>query len=175
MAGKLDWSAISDLPCTVNFCIIDIIYSSVRIMKSIILLFLLLCLSIFSRAQTISKLIITDNLSSSSKFGYGKPKPAAPKDQFVMVEEKGTQVLFYAEMLPSDELSDIYKLLFTAYRLNSGTNEWVDERLLEVKKTSTYALTAINFFNEGQYKIVVSTNENKDHILAEGNFHINKN
>ncbi|HNQ61774.1 MAG TPA: hypothetical protein PKJ62_05240 [Bacteroidia bacterium] len=128
-----------------------------------------------SKAQTISKLTITDNLAASSKFGYGKPKPAEPKDEFVMIEDKGTQVLFYADVTPSESLPDAYKLVFTAYKMSSGKDEWVDERLLDVKKTSTYALTAVNFFDTGTYKIVITNNNDKEKILAEGNFKILKN
>ncbi len=128
-----------------------------------------------SQGQTVVKLTITDNLAASSKFGYGKPKPAPAKDQFEMIEEKGTQVLFYADVTPSESLPDVYRLLFTAYRLNSGKNEWVDERLLDLKKTSTYALTAVNFFDSGDYKIVITSSENKDIVLAEGIFSIHKN
>ncbi len=139
-------------------------------MKKIFLPFLLLLIIGYCQAQTITKLTITDNLSSSSKFGYGKPKPAPAKDQFEMIDEKGTQVLFYTEITPSETLPEMYQLVFTAYKVISGKDEWVDERLLDVKKTSTYALTAVNFFEAGQYKIVITTNEKKENILAQGNF-----
>lgn len=144
-------------------------------MKRVLLFVFALSVCTYAKAQTISKLTITDNLASSSKFGYGKPKPAAAKEEFEMIEEKGTQVLFYADVAPSEELPDIYKLLFTAYKINSGKDEWIDERILDVKKTSTYALTAVNFFDSGIYKIVITRNDNKDDILAEGNFTILKN
>ncbi|TAH43004.1 MAG: hypothetical protein EYC69_04045 [Bacteroidetes bacterium] len=141
--------------------------------------FLLIVMLLFvcgqSQAQTVAKLTITDNLAASSKFGYGKPKPAPAKDQFEMIEDKGTQVLFYADVTPSETLPDAYRLLFTAYKLSSGKNEWVDERMLDLKKTSTYALTAVNFFDSGDYKIVITSGDNKDVVLAEGNFSIYKN
>lgn len=129
----------------------------------------------YSDAQTISKLTITDNLAAASKFGYGKPKPAPAKDHFEMIEEKGTQVLFFADMTPSETLPETYSLVFTAYNTSSGKDEWVDERLIDLKKTSTYALTAVNFFQSGTYKIIITTNNNKDNILAEGVFTVMKN
>ncbi len=144
-------------------------------MTRIILIVTLLLFSLCCEAQTISKLTITDNLAASSKFGYGKPKPAPAKDQFEMVEEKGTQVLFYADIVPSETSTEVFKLLFVAYRTDGGKDEWVDERLLDIKKTSTYALTAVNFFTEGSYKVIVTNNENKNQILAQGNFTILKN
>ncbi|MBK9542514.1 MAG: hypothetical protein IPO49_09375 [Bacteroidetes bacterium] len=128
--------------------------------------------SVFS--QSVAKLTITDNLAASSKFGYGKPKPAAPKDIFTMLPEKGTQVLFYAELIPSDALPDEFRLKFTAYKENSGKEEWVDDRELKVKKTSTYSLAAINFFKEGNYKIVITNADDQTKILATGTFTINK-
>jgi len=140
-----------------------------------VLFIVLLAFCNHSHAQNVSKLTITDNLAASSKFGYGKPKPAPAKDQFEMIEEKGTQVLFYADVTPSESLPEIYKLSFTAYKISSGKDEWVDERTLDLKKTSTYALTAVNFFDSGDYKIVITPSDNKDLILAEGNFSIHKN
>ncbi len=143
-------------------------------MKPSLFLISLLLLTLSLEAQTISKLTITDNLSSSSKFGYGKPKPAAPKDHFVMMEERGTQVLFYADMLPEELLPDSYNLVFTAYKEYQGKETWIDERVLAVKKSSAYALTAINFFETGNYKVLITAETNKDKILAEGKFTIGK-
>jgi len=143
-------------------------------MKSTLSFICLLLLSVSLEAQTISKLTITDNLSSSSKFGYGKPKPAAPKSHFVMMEEKGTQVLFYAELLPEELLPDSYNLVFTAYKDFQGKETWVDERVLGVKKSSGYALTAMNFFETGEYKVFITVDNNKDKILAEGKFTVAK-
>jgi hypothetical protein len=143
-------------------------------MKSTLSFICLLLLSVSLEAQTISKLTITDNLSSSSKFGYGKPKPAAPKSHFVMMEEKGTQVLFYAELLSEELLPDSYNLVFTAFKDFQGKETWVDERVLGVKKSSGYALTAMNFFETGDYKILITVDNNKDKILAEGKFTIGK-
>lgn len=125
-------------------------------------------------AQSVSKLTVTDNLAASSKFGYGKPKPAAPKATFTMLPEKGTQVLFYTDLVPSDTLPDEFMLKFTAFKMNGGKDEWVDDRELKVKKMATYSLTAINFFNEGNYKIVVTRADNPQNILASGTFTINK-
>ena len=55
-----------------------------------------------------------------------------------------------------------------------GKEEWVDDRELKVKKTSTYSLAAINFFNEGNYKIVITNADDQTKILATGTFTINK-
>ena len=158
-----------------KFCIIDNTNLALVFMIRIITFVFGFAICLSSEAQTISKLIITDNLAASSKSGYGKPKPAEPKEEFEMIEAKGTQVLFYAEMTPSETLPEIYKLVFTAYRMNAGKDEWVDERLLDVKRTSTYALTAVNFFDIGTYKIVITNDNDKEKILAEGNFKILKN
>lgn len=125
-------------------------------------------------AQTVSKLTITDNLAASSKFGYGKPKPAAAKQVFSILPDKGTQVLFYADLVSSDSLPEEYKLKFTAYKTGGEKEEWVDDRELNVKKTASYSLTAINFFKEGQYKIVVTPANDQQKILASGTFSIIK-
>ena len=135
---------------------------------------IVLSLSIFCHAQTISKLTITDNLSASSKFTVGKPKPAAAKDQFELIEDKGTQVLFYTDLNPDESLPETYTLLFTAYLLKGGSEVWVDERLLNVKRTASFAKTAVYFFDPGQYKIVVTKDSNKEVILAKGDFTILK-
>ena len=68
----------------------------------------------------------------------------------------------------------LFRSKFTAYKENSGKEEWVDDRELKVKKTSTYSLAAINFFNEGNYKIVITNADDQTKILATGTFTINK-
>lgn len=142
-------------------------------MKSVLVILMIIWGANLS-AQSVSKLTVTDNLAASSKFGYGKPKPAAPKASFTMLPEKGTQVLFYTDLVPSDTLPDEFMLKFTAFKLNGDKDEWVDDRELKVKKMATYSLTAINFFNEGNYKIVVTRADNPQNILASGTFTINK-
>lgn len=140
----------------------------------VLLLFTSLLLASGLFAQTVTKLTITDNLAASSKFGYGKPKPAAAKEIFTILPDKGTQVLFYADMTPSDSLPEEFRLKFTAYKTESDKEEWIDDRELKVKRTATYALTAINFFNEGNYKIVVTKADVPGSILASGTFTITK-
>lgn len=137
------------------------------------LLLALLC-SLHSKAQNVTKLTITDNLASSSKFGYGKPKPAAPKDHFQILPEKGTQVLFFADLLASDSLPETYQLKFTAYKINGSTEVWVDDRVMNVKKTSSSTLTAINFFEEGNYRINITDNSDPKKVYASGTFVITR-
>ena len=128
----------------------------------------------FCSAQKVSKLTITDNLSANNKFSYGKPKPAAPKDHFYLLTEKGTQVLCYAELNSTDSISLVSQTLkFTAYKTDSGKDEWIDDRVIKVKIGGTYVMTAFNFFNVGNYKIVISPEEGTE-ILAQGSFLISK-
>ena len=138
----------------------------------LILIFFVLTTS--SKAQTISKLTITDNLSSASRFTLGKAKPAAARDTFYLLTEKGTQVLFYAELTNTDSSSLVHpSLKFTAYKDINGKFEWVDDRVIEVKRDATYSMTAINFFTTGSFKILVTPEESRD-TLAQGVFTITK-
>ena len=128
----------------------------------------------FCSAQKVSKLTITDNLNANNKFSYGKPKPAAPKDHFYLLTEKGTQVLCYAELNSTDSINLVSQTLkFTAYKTDSGKDEWIDDRVIKVKIGGTYVMTAFNFFYIGNYKIVISPEEGTE-ILAQGSFLISK-
>lgn len=140
----------------------------------LIFLCLLLSFSDSAKCQTVSKLIITDNLAAQSKFGYGKPKPAAPKDHFIILPDKGTQVLFFAEMDTTKSPEKAYKLKFSAYRTNDNKIEWIDERDVDMKATSSVALSAFNFFDEGNYKIVVTPVSDLKNVLSEATFVISK-
>ena len=133
------------------------------------------CLISFSSiAQKVSKLTITDNLSTAQKFTLGKAKPAAPKDHFYLLSDKGTQVLFYAELTNTDSASMTNPTLkFTAYTEINGKFEWVDDRVIDVKLNGTFVMTAMNFFSVGSYKIVVTPEESSE-ILAQGVFTITK-
>lgn len=123
-------------------------------------------------AQTVSKLVVTDNLAASSKFGYGKPKPAAPKEVFTILPEKGTQVLVYTELVPSDELAETYSIWFSVYLVKGGEEKWVDDRVMQVKKTASHTLTAFNLFETGEYSIKVSTHSPPKTFLATGTFKV---
>ncbi len=125
-------------------------------------------------SQIVSRMVITDNLSSSSKLTYGKPKPAEAKSEFFITEEKGTQVLIYTDLLNDEVNAETFKLLFTAYKTGKEKEEWVDDRIIDVKKSSSYSLTAFNFFEEGSYRITVCRNESRSKILAEGMFQVKK-
>ena len=128
----------------------------------------------FCSAQKVSKLTITDNLNANNKFSYGKPKPAAPKDHFYLLTEKGTQVLCYAELNSTDSINLVSQTLkFTAYKTDSGKDEWIDDRVIKVKIGGTYVMTAFNFFYIGNYKIVISPEEGTE-ILAQSSFLISK-
>ena len=131
-------------------------------------------LSITVHAQEVKKLIITDNLASANKVSFGKPKPAAPKDQFVLaVEDKGTQVLFYVDLVPNPDIKP-YILKFTAYKTGNGKDELVDEKELPTKNTAGYALMAFNFFETGKYKVIV-TDETGKKFYTAGEFSVIKN
>ncbi len=138
----------------------------------IILLFSFL--SFTAEAQKVSKLTITDNLSPASRFTLGKAKPAAPRDTFYLLTEKGTQVLFYAELQNTDSASLVHPTLkFTAYKDQNGKSEWVDDKVLDVKKDETFVMTAFNFLTTGSFKIVITPVESSE-ILAQGVFAITK-
>ncbi len=138
------------------------------------LILLLSLISFSAKAQKVSKLTITDNLSTAGRFTLGKPKPAAPRDTFYLLTEKGTQVLFYAELQGTDSASLIHPTLkFTAYKDLNGKSEWVDDRVIDVKKDGTYVMTAFNFFTTGSFKIIISPEESNE-ILAQGIFTITK-
>lgn len=125
-------------------------------------------------AQKVAKLTITDNLSTSGRFTLAKSKPAAPKDTFYLLTEKGTQVLFYADLQNTDSSSLVHRSLkFVAYKNINGKFEWVDDKILEVKADNTYVMTAMNFFTTGAFKIVVTPEESNE-VLAEGLFAITK-
>jgi hypothetical protein len=136
-------------------------------------LFILIAQTSILYAQEVSKLIITDNLAASNKFGYGKPKPSPPKEVFTLIEDKGTQVVFFADVVPSTDLPDKYTLKFTAYKTDSGKDEWVDDREMEMKKTSAYTVIAFNFFEAGHYKMIISSGITQKQ-LAQGTFTIEK-
>jgi len=135
----------------------------------------LLSLSPFTtNAQKVSKLTITDNLNMTGRFTLGKPKPEAPKDTFYLLTEKGTQVLFYAELQNTDSVSLVHPALkFTAYKDQNGKSEWVVDKIIDVKQDATYVMTAFNFFTTGAFKIIITPEESKD-VLAQGDFTITK-
>jgi hypothetical protein len=125
-------------------------------------------------AQEVSRMTITDHFAGSTKVTMGKPKPAPAKDKFVLVsDDKGTQVMIYLDMIPNPQLPNPYILKFTAYKIVNGKNEVVDDRDLPVKNTAGYALSAFNFFEEGNYKIVVTDQSGKN-ILSEGSFIVSR-
>lgn len=137
--------------------------------------FLILILTFtYCSAQKVSKLTITDNLNANNKFSYGKPKPAAPKDHFYLLSDKGTQVLCYAELNSTDSINLVSQTLkFTAYKTDSGKDEWIDDRVIKVKIGGTYVMTAFNFFDIGNYKIAITQEEGSE-ILAQSTFLISK-
>jgi hypothetical protein len=138
------------------------------------IILLLSLISFTAEAQKVSKLTITDNLSTAGRFTLGKAKPAAPKDTFYLLTEKGTQVLFYAELQNTDSISLVHPTLkFTAYKDQNGKSEWVDDRVIDVKKDGTYVMTAFNFFTTGSFKIVITPEESSE-VLAQGVFAITK-
>ncbi|MCC7232473.1 MAG: hypothetical protein IT242_05975 [Bacteroidia bacterium] len=140
-----------------------------------ILIFVMLTGGIFTAgAQQVNKLIITDNLSNASKFGYGKPKPAPPRDTFAIMPEKGTQVLVFVDLTPDPSLPEQYKLRFTVYKLSGDQPVWVDDRVMDQKRTSTWCLTAFNLFDTGNYQVVLSPSDDKGKILAHGDFKVIK-
>lgn len=142
--------------------------------KNKLLILLLSIFAITANAQKVAKLTITDNLSANGRFTLSKPKPAAPRDTFYLLTEKGTQVLFYAELQNTDSTSLIHpSIKFTAYKDMNGKFEWVDDRTIEVKRDATYSMTAINFFTTGSFKLVVTPEESGE-ILAQGFFTIIK-
>lgn len=143
-------------------------------MKAAYLLLVCVFVTLSVTAQKITKLTITDNLSASSRFSYGKPKPAAPKDHFYLLTDKGTQVLFFAELSPEDSASTPPRSLrFTAYKTDSGKDVWVDDRTIDVKAGGTYVMTAFNFNETGNFKVVI-TPEGAETILSQGTFVITK-
>lgn len=134
--------------------------------------FLLLCQ--YVNAQEITKMTITDHLAGSVKVSMGKPKPAPAKTHFQLTsQDKGTQVMIFADLVPNTELTNPYVIKFTAYKLIGGKQEHVDDRELPVKNSATYALSAFNFFEEGNYKIV-ATDQSGKKVLAEGSFTVGK-
>lgn len=136
--------------------------------------FTLIVISYTSRAQEVARMVITDHLASSNKVSMSKPKPAAAKENFRLVsDEKGTQVMIYLDMIPKENLPDLYVLKFFAFKVVNGKNEPVDDRELPVKKSATFALSAFNFFDEGSYKIIV-TDQSEKQNLAEGVFTISR-
>ncbi len=143
-------------------------------MKLISLYFAAFLLTNSISAQKVTKLTITDNLSASSRFSYGKAKPAPARDHFYILSDKGTQVLFYVELNSTDSLNlRNPSLKFTAYKTDSGKDEWVDDRVIDIKIGSTYVMTAFNFSSIGNYKIIIGP-EIGNEILAEGTFIITK-
>lgn len=143
-------------------------------MKTAYILLVSVFVTLSVTAQKITKLTITDNLSASSRFSYGKPKPAAPKDHFYLLTDKGTQVLFFAELSPEDSASTSSRSLrFTAYKSDAGKDVWVDDRTIDVKAGGTYVMTAFNFNEIGNFKIVI-TPEGSETVLSKGTFVITK-
>jgi len=138
-------------------------------------LIFIFCVSTYmANAQKVSKLTITDNLSTAGRFTLGKAKPAAPRDTFYLLTEKGTQVLFYADLINTDSLQLTHpSLKFTAYKDINGKFEWVDDRVIDVKTDATFVMTAINFFSTGSYKILITPEETAD-SLSQGTFTITK-
>ena len=132
----------------------------------LLVLTVLLTFCTTSFSQKLSRFVITDNLASSVKFGYGKPKPGPAKSRFVILPEHGTQVLCYADIQSDEQVPELYKLKFTAFKMENGKETWVDDRVFDGKKTSTYALIAFNFFETGKYKIVVTGKDEKEILLS---------
>ncbi len=138
----------------------------------ILFLFIIILNSV--SAQKVSKLTITDNLNTNSRFTLGKAKPAAPRDTFYLLSEKGTQVLFFAALQNSDSVSFVHHAVkFTAYKEINGKFEWVDDKVLNLKMDETYVMTAFNFFATGSFKIIITPEESSE-ILAQGVFAITK-
>lgn len=143
------------------------------ILKALIVL-AFLTLATRSKAQQVSKMIITDRFSGTTKVTMGKPKPAPAKTNFQLVsDEKGTQVMVYVDLVPDENLPDPYILKFFAYKIVNGKSEAVDDRELPTKKSATYALSAFNFFEEGSYKVIVTDQSGKQN-LAEGGFTVTR-
>ena len=58
-------------------------------------LIFIFCVSTYmANAQKVSKLTITDNLSTAGRFTLGKAKPAAPRDTFYL-RRRIVRLLFY--------------------------------------------------------------------------------
>jgi len=131
------------------------------------------CFAGISSSQKITKFIITDNLASSVKFGYGKPKPAPPKDHFLIKPERGTQVLCYIDIEQEPQASAPFIYKFSAFKIVNGKDVWVDERVFNGKPTNTYALIAFNFFEEGKYKIVI-TGKDETQAIAQAELQVAK-
>lgn len=173
MVRKRVWRIIGALECYKIFSIIEDQLNGMK-MKFAMLLMLLSVTTFTVQAQKVSKLTITDNLSTTGRFTLGKAKPASPKDHFYLLSEKGTQVLFYAELTSTDSSSLINRTLkFTAYKDVHGKDEWVDDRVIDVKTDATYLMTAFNFFTIGSFKILITPEETNE-ILAQGIFTITK-
>ena len=131
-------------------------------------------ITLSASAQSVSKLTITDNLSTAGRFTPGKAKPAAPKDTFYLLTEKGTQVLFYANLQNTDSVSLVNTTLkFTAYKDMNGKFEWVDDKVINVNINDTYVMTAFNFFSIGSFKIEITPEESRE-IMAQSVFTITK-
>lgn len=138
----------------------------------ITVLFTVFCLG--STAQEVSKMTLTDHFAGSSKVTMGKPKPGPAKSTYQLLnDEKGTQVMIFVDLIPNESAQDPCVLKFTAYKIVQGKSEYVDDRELPLKSKATYALSAFNFFEEGNYKIVVTDQSGKKN-LAEQSFSITR-
>jgi hypothetical protein len=119
-------------------------------------------------AQRVSKLTITDNLSAASALSYGTPKPAAPRDQFVLNGDKGAKVLVYLQLEPDSSLPAGFQFRYLVNRMVASKEEWVDERVLPVKSTAKYSMAAFTLFDPGRYHFVVTDQADEHKVYAEG-------
>jgi len=125
-------------------------------------------------AQVSLSLVITDNLVTNS-FGFDPPKPASPKKDFTLQGNKGAQVIFYFNANGTGSLpKEGYRVRLIAYHDNGNTDDWKNEMTYVLKKGDKYGIVAMNFFDPGQYKIVLSDNSDKSKVLADGTFNIEK-
>ncbi|MCX6292357.1 MAG: hypothetical protein NT126_11425 [Bacteroidetes bacterium] len=134
---------------------------------------LLFCMSTV-HAQVSLSLTITDNIIKKA-FGFDAPKPAAAKSNFKLINDKGTQVLFYFNATGTGELDEKgFRLRLIAYKTDSGTDEWNNELTYLLKKNDKSGIVAMNFFKPGTYKIEISDHADKTKILSTGIFTVDK-
>jgi len=141
---------------------------------SMLVLLLLVCSGI--RAQVSLSLTITDNIITNP-FSFEPPKPAPAKGVFKTgANDKGTQLFFYFNATGTAEVGGGgYRVRLIAYKTDGGRDEWFNELTYLIKKDDKFGIVAMNFFNPGQYKIVISDNVNKSNVLATGTFSMIKN
>ncbi len=127
-----------------------------------------------ANAQVSLSLIITDNIITNA-FTFDPPKPAAPKNVFKAGGDKGIQVFFYFNAAGTADLEKSYRVRLIAHRTDSGKDVWTNEMTYLIRKNDKYGVVAMNFFDPGQYNIVISDNVDQSKILATGNFSVEKN